>query len=245
MTTICVKDFCTRPGPALMKDGKFSGEEFRETILRPAFDILYETVRNDSESKECLYLDLTGVYGYSNQWLEEVFSGMVLFNTYPESMVFGSHVMLESEKEPYLINIIQNIVNEAITYVEETEKKSQKNSANNRSEKTGNGNDNKPIICANNYMFPCWCCEHSPDFKGPRIRRVTEVVCRHNVPVKTCDMCATCIHGVNQKGLGCDKCAEDCTSLTVWKPMTFEESRAALSKYTDENMADYFDMVAN
>ncbi len=60
------KDYTLYPGPRLAKTGKWSGEDFRESVLIPA---LREGVP--------FILDLDGVAGYPPSFLEEAFGGLI------------------------------------------------------------------------------------------------------------------------------------------------------------------------
>jgi len=208
---IRVKDFCDTPGPALAADGNSSGEEFRELVLRPAFDILYEIVRNDEKSEERLIVDLDDVYGYAHQWLDEVFSGIILFNSYPEIKVFTNFVDVKCEKEPYLVDVIKDIIIETLEVIEEEEKKSQSDCQRNNADVARKGVEEigprqhiyvadehgvlqEIIACKNDYRYPCWCCEWSPEFKGTRIN------------TKNCE------HGF-ENGAGCGVCDINCQNL--------------------------------
>lgn len=65
---IC-KDFSETPGARYKTEGKYSGEEFRDTILKPAFI-------KCNQQGEPLILDLDGGYGYPTSFLEEAFGGL-------------------------------------------------------------------------------------------------------------------------------------------------------------------------
>jgi hypothetical protein len=56
-------------GGRFRKDGEYSGEDFRETLLRPK----YEEAR---KNKSILVVDLDGSYGYASCFLEEAFGGL-------------------------------------------------------------------------------------------------------------------------------------------------------------------------
>ena len=86
------KEFTDTPGGRFKKDGKFSGEEFREEILIPL-----------SEKNEKILIDLDGGYGYPTCFLEEAFGGL--------ARKFGSKKVLKtlefkSDEEPLLITEI-------------------------------------------------------------------------------------------------------------------------------------------
>ena len=60
------KDFTKCPGGAFRKDGKFSGEEFREDILKPKW-------KKAQEKGEKLIVNMDGGYGYSTSFIREAF----------------------------------------------------------------------------------------------------------------------------------------------------------------------------
>ena len=59
-------DFSVFPGGRLKKNGNWSGEEFRESILIPAIN-----------AGEPFVIDMDGVKGYPPSFLEEAFGGLV------------------------------------------------------------------------------------------------------------------------------------------------------------------------
>lgn len=65
-----VKEFSETPGARYKDEGNYSGEEFREDILIPK----YELARKNDEK---LSINLDGGYGYPPSFLEEAFGGMV------------------------------------------------------------------------------------------------------------------------------------------------------------------------
>lgn len=70
MKSIRVADFTTLPGPRYVKEGPNSGEEFRETRLKPAFAAA-------QAAKEPLQIELDGAeFGYPASFLEESFGGL-------------------------------------------------------------------------------------------------------------------------------------------------------------------------
>ena len=64
------REFTDTPGPRYRKQGKFSGEEFRELFLEPLF-------KQYMLSGTKIEIDLDGVYGYPTSFLEEAFGGLV------------------------------------------------------------------------------------------------------------------------------------------------------------------------
>lgn len=63
-------DFSDIPGGRLKKEGKHSGEEFRDELLLPKYQ---EAEENDTE----LEVDFDDCYGFGTSFLEEAFGGMV------------------------------------------------------------------------------------------------------------------------------------------------------------------------
>lgn len=104
-TIIHIKDFSITPGSRYKDEGKkaHSGEEFRETLLEPAFK---EILKSDKK----LIVNLDGTIGYGTSWLEEVFGGL--------ARNFGKKIVLEklqfiSEEEDYLIDDIKQYIEDA------------------------------------------------------------------------------------------------------------------------------------
>jgi len=63
-----VKDFSKTPGARYRKDGPYSGEEFRESILEKYF-----IDKNDNSE---ILINLDGAAGYATSFLEESFGGL-------------------------------------------------------------------------------------------------------------------------------------------------------------------------
>ena len=70
MKTIRIADYARSPGGRYISDGPYSGEWFREEVLRPA---LAEAIRTG----ERLEVELDGTSGYGSSFLEEAFGGLV------------------------------------------------------------------------------------------------------------------------------------------------------------------------
>lgn len=64
------KDFSAYPGPRYRRDGQFSGEEFRESVLLPK--LLWAI-----ENRRKLIVILDDVAGYGSSFLEESFGGLI------------------------------------------------------------------------------------------------------------------------------------------------------------------------
>ena len=91
------KDFSNIPGGRYKNEGKFSGEEFREDVLKPKY---FEAKQNC----EHLLVDLDGSYGYPTSFLDEAFGGLA--RELNEEDIF-SVIILKCEDEPTLIEDIK------------------------------------------------------------------------------------------------------------------------------------------
>ncbi len=58
-----IEQFTKYPGPRFIRLGKYSGEQFREEVLKPIF-----------ENDESIDIDGTGVLGFGPSFLDEAFS---------------------------------------------------------------------------------------------------------------------------------------------------------------------------
>lgn len=96
------EDYSETPGGRYIKEGKFSGEDFRNTHLIPK-------IKECQKSNEKLIIDLDGGYGYSTGFLEESFGGLIREGYRKEDLSILSFI---SNEEPDLINTI-------LTYIEE------------------------------------------------------------------------------------------------------------------------------
>lgn len=97
------KDFSETPGPRFKEEGDFSGEEFLERILLPA----YEQVVNENGN---LLIDLDGTEGYATSFLESTFGGLA--RIFPAEEIL-TRITFKSDDEPYLIDEIKKYVREA------------------------------------------------------------------------------------------------------------------------------------
>ncbi len=86
-----------------MSEGEYSGEEFREKLLKPCFE-------NSRVMKEKLIINLDGGYGYPTSFLEEAFGGLA--REYGASEVL-SVLEFISEDEPPLIDEIKEYIKQA------------------------------------------------------------------------------------------------------------------------------------
>jgi hypothetical protein len=98
-------DFTTAPGPRLMSEGDFSGEEFRKEILLPK---LKQAIQTSSQ----LEVILDGTSGYATSFLEECFGGLIREDNI-ELAAIKSTLVLVSVEEPDLIEEIYEYLNDA------------------------------------------------------------------------------------------------------------------------------------
>ena len=103
MKIIISTDFSETPGARYKHEGSFSGEEFREKLLAPAFI-------ECRKRKEKLIIDLDGGYGYPTSFLEEAFGGMA--RMYGKRKV-NDILEFVSEDEPSLVDEIRNYISAA------------------------------------------------------------------------------------------------------------------------------------
>lgn len=96
-------DYSNTPGPRLKTEGKYSGEDFRETVLKPKFELAIQ-------SKEKILVNLDGGYGYPPSFLEEAFGGLA--REYDERVVQETFEFI-SEDEPSLIEEIRGYIKNA------------------------------------------------------------------------------------------------------------------------------------
>lgn len=97
------KQFTKIPGGRYVTDGKFSGEEFRETVL---VNLLEEAIEKD----EIVTIDLDGTYGYPSSFLEESFGGLA--RLYGKDKVC-KYFSIISNDDPLQIERIKNYVEHA------------------------------------------------------------------------------------------------------------------------------------
>lgn len=98
-------DFSRTPGPRRRKEGKHSGEEFREELLAPA-------AKSAIESGEDLVVDLDDTAGYGTSFLEEAFGGLVR-NDGVSLAALLRVLKVVSEQEPDLLLEVDEYLTEA------------------------------------------------------------------------------------------------------------------------------------
>lgn len=96
-------DFSLTPGARYRNDGRFSGEEFYETILQKKF-------QSAIDNRQKLTIDLDGTYGFATSFLNESFNRLAL--DFGPDKVWENIILLSSE-EPYLIDEIKEYIYDA------------------------------------------------------------------------------------------------------------------------------------
>ena len=101
---IIAKDFSDTVGGRYREEGDFSGEEFREELLKPKFE---EAVA----SNQTLLIDFDGGYGYPTSFLEEAFGGLIR-DGFDKNLVLKT-LDFESDDNPKIIERTRNYILEA------------------------------------------------------------------------------------------------------------------------------------
>ena len=80
MTYNIAEQFSTTPGGRFRKHGPYSGEEFREDVLR---GLLQSAIESDDK----LAIVLDGTSGYGSSFLEEAFGGLIRLGLFDREQV--------------------------------------------------------------------------------------------------------------------------------------------------------------
>lgn len=88
-------EYTKSPGGRFITEGEYSGEDFRERILLPAFLECQKT-------GEKLKIKLDGGYGYGSSFLEESFGGLARKTNDPKVL----EIIIISDEEPKLVDDI-------------------------------------------------------------------------------------------------------------------------------------------
>lgn len=104
MITINIaNDYTKTPGGRFIAEGAYSGEDFRESMLKPKF---LQALEND----EPLTVILDGGYGYATSFLEEAFGGLAREMKNRKIR----EIIIISDEEPQLIPKIQQYIEDAL-----------------------------------------------------------------------------------------------------------------------------------
>lgn len=93
-------DFSRTPGARYRSDGKFSGQEFYEDILKNSF-------RKALELNSKLKIILDGTHGYATSFLDEAFGRLA--EDFTKDSV-KKNIILISDEEPYLVEEINEYI---------------------------------------------------------------------------------------------------------------------------------------
>lgn len=97
---VIAKDFTNTPGGRYKNEGDFSGEEFRNSVLRPKYE--KAVVEN-----KMLFVDLDGCMGYPSSFLDESFGGLAREFS---SEDISKRMILKSDDQPGLISEIMKMI---------------------------------------------------------------------------------------------------------------------------------------
>lgn len=93
MTYTIASQFSKTPGGRFRKNGPYSGEEFRDDVLR---DLLGTAIRNGEQ----LTIVLDGTAGYPSSFLEEAFGGLIRLRLFSSDEV-RQHLRLRADDPTY------------------------------------------------------------------------------------------------------------------------------------------------
>ena len=96
-------DYTKTPGGRFISEGEYSGQDFREKVLKPKF---LQALENNDQ----LTVILDGGYGYATSLLEEAFGGLA--REMRNSKI--KDIIIISEEEPQLISKIQQYITDAL-----------------------------------------------------------------------------------------------------------------------------------
>lgn len=99
------EEFSRTPGPRYAAEGDFSGEVFRQEVLRPK-------VKEAIHTKAHLLIDLDGTAGYGTSFLEEAFGGLVRMDGI-SAETLRAILRFKSDEEEYLVEDILSYIAEA------------------------------------------------------------------------------------------------------------------------------------
>ena len=96
-------DYTKTPGGRFISEGEYSGQDFREKVLKPKF---LQALENNDQ----LTVILDGGYGYATSFLEEAFGGLA--REMRNSKI--KDIIIISAQEPQLISKIQQYITDAL-----------------------------------------------------------------------------------------------------------------------------------
>lgn len=96
------QEYSKTPGGRFIKEGPYSGEDFRNSLLIPKYELA-------CSKNEHLQVVLDGGYGYGSSFLEEAFGGMVRLN----NNVNIDIIDIISDEEPQLVIDVKKYMTDA------------------------------------------------------------------------------------------------------------------------------------
>ena len=96
-------EYTKTPGGRHVNEGRYSGEDFRNTVLKQAFD---QAARNG----DILVINLDGGFGYGSSFLEEAFGGLGRM-THDRRIL---EIKIISDEEPRLVDDIRQYMEDAL-----------------------------------------------------------------------------------------------------------------------------------
>lgn len=96
-------EYSRTPGGRFKHEGQYSGEDFRENILKP----LYLECKQTGDE---LIINLDGGYGYATSFLEEAFGGLARELKDPDLV----KIKIISTEEPALVERIAQYITDAL-----------------------------------------------------------------------------------------------------------------------------------
>ncbi len=97
------QEYTKTPGGRFIKEGPFSGEDFRKKLLKPKFEDACKTGQQ-------LRVVLDGGYGYATSFLEEAFGGLA--RELQDRAILSIEIV--SDEEPVLIEKIKTYIESAL-----------------------------------------------------------------------------------------------------------------------------------
>lgn len=103
-------EYTDAPGGRYESQGAFSGEDFRNKILKPRFI-------EAANKNETLFIDFDGGYGYGSSFLEEAFGGLIRELKEENNLTYKKAleiIVMKSDDEPSLIERVEEYMKNQI-----------------------------------------------------------------------------------------------------------------------------------
>ncbi len=98
-------EFTPFPGARYVTDGKFSGEEFYETILKPKVQSIWKT------QNSFLTIDFDGALGFASSFISEI--SIRLVRDFKDKKKIFEKIKFKSDEDPLLIDSLKANIQEA------------------------------------------------------------------------------------------------------------------------------------